>query len=82
MYIEADKDDKGEYFKDYNYGNPNKILWDSTHKKKYSFCLEPNLILKNSFIKDYQIMKFYNDKDDGPQTIDTFVNHLKNQMKI
>ena len=35
LYVEADKDEKGKYFKDYNYGDIHKIQWDSTHTKKY-----------------------------------------------
>ena len=78
MYVQANKDKNGNYFKDYNYGNTHRIQWDSTHTKKYSFCKQFNLILKDSFINEYQRQKFYNDLDDKKKFIETFVNHVKN----
>jgi len=76
LYIEAEKDERGNYLKDYNYGDPDKIQWNSTHVKKYSYCLNFNTMLKNSNIQNYQIRKFYNDEDDGKAIIDLFKNHL------
>lgn len=78
LYVEADKDEKGNYFKDYNYGDIHKIQRDSTHKKKYSYCYTFDLILKDSFINQFQIQKFYNDLDDEQKDIDNVVNQVKN----
>lgn len=78
LYVQANKDKNGNYFKDYNYGNTHRIQWDSTHTKKYNFSKEFNLILKDSFINEYQRQKFYNDLDDKKKIIETFVNHVKN----
>jgi len=78
LYVEADKDEKGNYFKDYNYGDINKIQRDSTNKKKYSYCYTFDLILKDSFINQYQQQKFYNDLDDDKKDIDNVVNQVKN----
>jgi hypothetical protein len=50
LYVEAKKDKSKKYAEDYNYSNPHIIQWDSKREKKYSFCLEINLILKDNLI--------------------------------
>ncbi len=77
LYAEADRDEKGKYLKDYNHGDINKIQWDSTHTKKYKYCLAFDLILKDTIINQYQRQNFYNDMDDEKQIINTFANSVK-----
>lgn len=78
LYVEADKDPKtGKYSKDYNFGNPNKIQWDNEHTKKYVYCVEFNILMKNGLIEKFQTKRFYNDIDDTRVFINLFVQALQ-----
>ena len=79
LYIEANKDEKGNYYKDYNYINNHRIQYDSNRNKKYAYCLEFNLMIKNSEIDEYQKLRFYNDLDDTKQLIEKFIKKLEKE---
>lgn len=77
LYIEAPKSPNGEYTKDYNWNNPNKVQWDSTHTKKYTECLQVNIQIDYALVENYIRSKFYNDMDDDQVVINKFKKLLK-----
>ena len=76
LYVEAKKNIDGEYRKDYNFGNGNKIQYDDDRTKKYTVCLIVNTQLTKNEMK-YQEGIFYNDVDNGKPFIDGFINVIK-----
>ncbi len=76
LYVEAKKDNEGNYKKDYKFGNGNKIQYNDDGDKKYTVCLIVNTQLTKKEMK-YQEGVFYNDIVNGIEYINSFVNIIK-----
>ncbi len=78
LYVEAKKNNDGEYKKDYKFGNGNKIQYDDDRNKKFTLSLIVNTQLNRNEMK-YQEGVFYNDVENGIDFINAFLKLVKSK---
>ena len=63
--------------KNYKYTDQNLIQRDSTETGVYKTVKKFNLIMSDSDITTYEVNRLYNDRDDGIELIDNFLEKVK-----
>ena len=79
LYVEAKKNNDGEYKKDYKFGNGDRIQYNVTQDIKHTLALTAQIELDSKTKRKYTTGQFYNAKDDGREFI---VKNIDEAIKL